>query len=220
MGTLACIACGSWLFLGMIPMAMAMVAMAHAVSDSASVATAPTFAICASLSLRLWPKLVLLLLVFALADGLLLGVGCAVALAAAIWTHRSLGEAHSQQLAVGVGALFVLAAMALHVIHDLSRAFLVYAGGRALGAIEAAARTFRRAPLALGFAWAWRASTALAVVLAGAVLATHIGGRGGFTFALLALADQTIVLARASLRASWLARALRAAADAQPRAAG
>jgi hypothetical protein len=218
-GTLAGIAWGSSLFLGMIPMAMAMIAMSHAASNPASVATTPTFATCALLSLRLWPKLVKLLLVFALADGLLLAVGGAVALATATWTHRSLGEARSQQLAVGIGALFLLAAMALHVMHDISRAFLVCAGGREFGAIETAVRTFRRAPLALGWAWAWRASTALAAVLAGAVLARPVGGRGGFALALLALAHQMIVLARASLRASWLARALRAAASARPRSA-
>jgi hypothetical protein len=219
-GTLAAIAWGSWLVLGIVPMAIAMVAMAYAVEDASSVARTPSFTTCGSVGLRIWPKLLKLLVAFALAEGLLLGLGGGAAVAATMWTHGVLGEARSQHLGLVIGVLFLVAAAVLHVVHDLSRAFLVFAGGRELGAIYAAVVEFRRAPLALCLSWAWRASVALAMVLAGSMLAQAIGSRGGFGLALIAVADQVIVLARASLRASWLAHVLRDAANAPPEAVG
>jgi hypothetical protein len=219
-GTLAAIAWGSWLVLGIVPMAIAMVAMAYAVEDASSVARTPSFTTCGSVGLRIWPKLLKLLVAFALAEGLLLGLGGGAAVAAMMWTHGVLGEARSQHLGLFIGVLFLVAAVVLHVVHDLSRAFLVFAGGRELGAIYAAVVEFRRAPLALCLSWAWRASVALAMVLAGSMLAQAIGSRGGFGLALIAVADQVIVLARASLRASWLAHVLRDAANAPPEAVG
>jgi hypothetical protein len=213
MGALAATVWISWAFVGMVPMAMVMVAMSFTVTKAMGPVQTPPLGVCQSLGLRMWPRFVKLLLVFAAAQGTLLGLGGGLALATAMWTHAILGEALSQQLALCIALPFVFAAFAVHVIHDLARAFVVFSGRRAFAAIDAAVRSFRCGPVGLGAAWAWRASLASAAVLVGALSARRSDGLGGVALALLALGDQVIVLVRASLRASWLARALRAAAE-------
>jgi hypothetical protein len=72
------------------------------------------------------------------------------------------------------------------------------------------ARTFRLAPAALAWSWAWRALASLAPIVAAAWAADRLGGRGGAALFALLVLHQAVVLARVGLRASWLARALRA----------
>lgn len=88
--------------------------------------------------------------------------------------------------------------------------------GRVLGALRVIWKTPSRALRAALVAWAWRAAVGLVLVLVAAKVADALGGRGGLALALLACVHQGVVLGRAALRASWLARASRLAAAQRP----
>lgn len=148
-------------------------------------------------------------------------------LAIALWTfsavHDALemrtGAARADQWAALVcfGVLVLTAAAA--VIHDLARASAVRFRSTAFSAIRAALVTFRRSPIRVMWSWAWRAlaSTLLVIVVAWIVPRFGVRGaghRGGAaeqgSFVAIALLHQVVAFSRVSLRASWLARALRA----------
>ena len=78
-----------------------------------------------------------------------------------------------------------------------------------MSALALGARALRRAPIAVGWSWTWRAVASLAPVVAVALLADRIGGRGGIALLVLAVLHQCVVLSRVALRASWLAKAMR-----------
>jgi hypothetical protein len=70
--------------------------------------------------------------------------------------------------------------------------------------------TLRREPLALTWSWAWRAAASLVPIVFGSLVAERLGGRGGLALVGLFGIHQTVVLSRVALRASWLAKAMRA----------
>ena len=146
----------------------------------------------------------------------LLGAGM-VALAAVLlgegvqgWTRGWLGEARSQQAALVAGGLVALPLLALWVVQDLGRAAVIRQEIEAMHGLTVGTRTLVQAPLALGWAWGWRALLSLGLLLAGGALAGGLGGRGGWALLVLLGVHQSVVLGRVALRASWLARALRA----------
>ena len=57
----------------------------------------------------------------------------------------------------------------------------------------------------LALAWTWRTAVGLALVAAGAWVASRLGGRGGAALVVLTAVHQLVALARTALRASWLA---------------
>ncbi len=146
------------------------------------------------------------------AIGQVLAIGCGVLLgeAAQGWTERLLGEARAQQAAIVVGGAIAALALALAVVHDLGRAAVVRREVPAVHALAIGGGALRRAPLSLGWAWGWRAAASLALLLAGGAAAGLLGGRSGLPLVELWAAHQLVVLGRVALRASWLARALRA----------
>jgi hypothetical protein len=50
-------------------------------------------------------------------------------------------------------------------------------------------------------------------IVAVALLADRIGGRGGVALVVLAALHQSVILSRVALRASWLAKAMRSVED-------
>jgi hypothetical protein len=199
---------------GLVPTAALMIAIAYAYRDR----SAAGFVRSLAGGLRAFPSMVLLLVLAALAEGLVLGAGAAVGYGVESWTHASAGEARAQQIQGLVLLVFLGLASAIGVVHDLARAAVVRFKVRGLRAVALGARTFRVAPLSLWWSWAWRAAAALAPVLAVGAVAGRLGGRGGFALVFLAVLHQAVVLARVALRASWLARALRAVDGALRRA--
>ena len=117
------------------------------------------------------------------------------------------GDARADQIAALAcfAVLFVTAIAA--VLHDLSRAALVRYRAGTFAAIRAALGTFRRVAFRVLWSWAWRAFVGLALVISVAIVVPRFGARG---FIAIAILHQLVAFARASLRASWLARALRA----------
>lgn len=144
--------------------------------------------------------------------GLFLGITLVRALDA------SVGDARAFDVGVGAFALFVVLALLAGVIADLMRAALASAStaatiagasGSARNAAAGAARRIRHAlgPAILG--WSWRAALSLALLYAGARAGDVVGERDGIALWLLFGFHQLVVFARAGLRASWLANALR-----------
>jgi hypothetical protein len=112
------------------------------------------------------------------------------------------------QLAI-LGA-FVLVAAVFGIGRDLCSAAVIrfhVSGGRGLAL---GTRTLRLAPVSLGWSWAWRSLASLATLAVGAWVADRLGGRGGMPLFVLLVIHQSVVGSRVALRASWLARALRA----------
>ncbi len=121
-----------------------------------------------------------------------------------------MGEARAEQLQGLVLALFLVAASAIGVAHDLARAAVVRFDVPGTRAVVLGSRTLRLAPLPLWWSWAWRALASVAPVVAVATVAGRLGARGAAALFFLFVLHQSVVLARVALRASWLAKALRA----------
>ena len=146
---------------GLVPMTALMIAIAYAYRDR----SAAGFVRSLSGGLRAFPSMLLLLVLAALAEGVVVVGGGLLGTGVERWTHASLGEARAEQLEGIVLLLFLAAASALGVVHDLARAAVVRFRVRGFRALALGARTFRLAPLSLWWSWAWRA---LASVRAGA----------------------------------------------------
>jgi len=153
-----------------------------------------------------------------------LGAALELALSAvALWTFGAVGEAvrartsdpRADQIAVLACFIVLMFAGAACVVHDLARAALVRHRTGAFGAIRAALVTFRRMPR-VAWSWAWRGGVSIAVVIVVAAIVPRLGTKGAASLIVIALLHQVVALARTALRASWLARALRAV-DAAPR---
>jgi hypothetical protein len=191
---------------GLAPMAALLTAIAYATRARRPVG----FARAMGEGLRLFPSMALLLVVVTIAQALVAGVGLAAGSMVESWAHAGMGEARAQQLQGLVLLLFAAGVAALGVLHDLSRAAVVrfrVGGGRGL---VLGARTLRLAPATMTWSWAWRALAALAPVLAAAWLTGRLGGRPGAALVAVFGLHQAVIAARVALRASWLARALRA----------
>jgi hypothetical protein len=193
-------------FAGLVAMGALMVSFAYAHRDR----HAAGFVECIAGGLRAFPPMALLQLLIGLLQGLLVVGGGFLAAAVEGWTHASLGEARAQQVEGAVLLLFLAAASQVGVMHDLARAAVVRFRVSGVRALAAAARTLRASPVVLWWSWAWRALASVAPVLAAAAVAGKLGGRGGFDLVFLFALHQSVVLVRVALRASWLARTLRA----------
>lgn len=190
---------------GLLPMAAAMFTMTHAPRRPAVAGFVPSI----SGALRAMPSLLSLLVVVSIAQAATIAIGLVVGESIEAWTHSGLGDARAQRIGVAVGLVFLGAASGLGVVHDLARAAVVRSGASWLRALAFAARIFSRAPLPIGWSWAWRALLSLAPVFAVAAVASRAGGRGGMALWVLAALHQAVAISRVALRASWLASALR-----------
>jgi hypothetical protein len=190
---------------GFLPTAASMIAIAYAGRDRRPAGFVRSMGAAA----RAMPPLLWLWVVVGLGQVATLGAGALVSAAARAWCCDGWGEERADRVAVAIGVVFVLVASGLGVMHDLARAAVVVAHARGARALALGARIFARAPLQHWWAWAWRALTSLAPVIAAAAMATSMGGRGGAALVLLAILHQGVVLSRVALHASWLANALR-----------
>jgi hypothetical protein len=120
------------------------------------------------------------------------------------------GEARADQLGVLAAMVFVATATALGVAHDLARAAAVRFRVGARRAARMGLNTFRRAPVSISFSWAWRAAASLVPIIVGSVVAERVGLRGGGALFALFVVHQLVIGSRIALRASWLAKTLRA----------
>lgn len=160
-------------------------------------------------ALRATPTLWFVGVVVAVAQGCLLAFGGGALAIADGWLESSIGLARTQQLDVAIGAVFVLAATGIGVVHDLARAAVVRLEVRAANALVLGATTLGRNPLSVWWSWAWRASAGIVPAVACVLVTTALGGRSGWSVLLIAFLHQSAVLSRAALRTSWLAHALR-----------
>ena len=126
------------------------------------------------------------------------------------WAEPRWGEAAGDQIGAAACALVLVLVAVVSVVHDLASASVVRYRVKTIGAIRAASLAFWRVPFRLLWSWAWRGVIAIALVVVVALVVPRLGSRAASLLAIAAL-HQLVVLARAALRASWLARALRAA---------
>src|SRR5262249_7964259 len=90
------------------------------------------------------------------------------------------------------------------------RASVIRFRQNAWGAVKMGVKTFARRPSRLVWSWLWRSGASLIPAIAAAALSSRIGARSGFALFALFLMHQAVIVARVALRASWLARAMRA----------
>ncbi|CAN5684557.1 hypothetical protein BH09MYX1_BH09MYX1_23250 [soil metagenome] len=122
----------------------------------------------------------------------------------------SMGDASADRIAFGVAFFLALIIPIIDVLQDLTRAALVRFNTGLLTALRLAFRTFRRKTLRVLFSYGWRAIAGILPIVAAAAFATRFGGKAGGALAALFLLHQSVIFARAALRASWFASALRA----------
>jgi len=120
------------------------------------------------------------------------------------------GDARADQLGALVCALVLALVAIVAVLHDLARAGAVRYRSGTLGAIRAALLTMRRAPVRVLWSWTWRGGASLALIGLVALVVPSLGSRGAASVVAIALLHQLVIAARTGLRASWLARTLRA----------
>ena len=190
---------------GLVPLAALMISISRATREGRAIGAARTL----EGALRVFRPLGVLLIVVGVGQGLVVAMALLLGEATQSWTHESLGEAHAQQLAIALGGVVLLGAVAMGVLQDLARAAVVRFELSALTALVVGARTLRRAPIAVSWSWLWRSAASIAPLVAVALLADRIGGRGGVALVVLAVLHQSVVLSRVALRASWLAKAIR-----------
>jgi hypothetical protein len=156
----------------------------------------PTFATLFAMASLLEGALVIfaLLVGYALSDGL----------------ASKLGEARADQTAWIATLAILSVAGVVGVMHDLARAASVRFRVKALRAWKFAYNALARGAAQVLWGWAWRTLAGWAVVGVGALVAARFGGHGGAELAVLAVAHQAVTGARVALRASWLAKAMRA----------
>ena len=132
------------------------------------------------------------------------------ALASAALGSSQLGEPAIDLRVAGVLAIFVLAAGAVGVVADVARAAVVLYGGGALDSIEKAGAACRRRPFTLLWSYAWRLAASGLPVAMGLFVTTRATREGTAAIGVILVLHQAIVLVRVALRASWMARSLRA----------
>jgi len=191
---------------GLVPMTALMTSIAFATRDR----RAAGFIRCVTEGLRHFRRMLVLLVIASVVQALVIGAGSGLGSVVEGWAH-GMGEPRAQQLEGLVLAVFLLAASAVGVAHDLARAAVVRFDVRGLRALALGVRTLRLSPLPLWWSWAWRALASVAPVVAVAAVAGRLGGSPGVAaLVFLLVLHQSVVLARVALRASWLAKALRA----------
>jgi hypothetical protein len=164
-----------------------------------------------------------LLVLGSLAAIVVISLGVMASSAVAHGFAESLGDARSHTLRLVVLALFGVLAAVIGVFVDLARAAIGRNVGleatlgtsssawtRMIRGIKAALKTSKRGLGRATLAWAWRAALGVVLVGIGYFAATALGGRAGMALVFLWIVHQGVVLGRVALRASWLARAMRA----------
>jgi hypothetical protein len=144
-----------------------------------------------------------------LAQGAVLGAFAWLGSRLASGLDARYGEAPAEQLGLAAAAVGLAAAAVVGVTLDLSRAAAIRFRAPALHALGLGWRAFRATPATLCWSWAWRGLAAAVPIVFGSLVAERLGGRGGTPLLALTLVHQAIVLSRAALRTSWLAKALR-----------
>jgi hypothetical protein len=190
---------------GLLPMAAVMTTMAYTFGDRQR----PELARCVLFSLRSLPALLVLLLVVTAAQAAVIGLGLGAAAAAQSLAEEALGVARSEKLGVAIAVVFVVVASGVGVLHDLARAAVIRKRTSWLRAFSLGARTFAHAPLPLWWSWAWRTLGSIAPVLVVGGVSAAVDSRRGLPLVLIAVLHQTVIVARASLHASWWAETLR-----------
>jgi hypothetical protein len=148
-----------------------------------------------------------------LAQAGLLLAGVLVASVQAPLSAAHLGDPGGDRVTLAILGLTVVAATLVGVVGDLSRAAVVRHDATSIAAVRAALRVFAARPVALAWAYGWRAASSWLPVATGAVLAARLGGRGGLTLVVLAAFHQIVIVVRVAIRTSWMARSLRAVDD-------
>jgi hypothetical protein len=192
---------------GVVPTAALMVAMARAGSTRrgwAGVARTAAGAI------RCLPAFAILTAAALVAQAVTAATAVFLGRVAGAVGETSLGEARAHLVGWIVTGVALLPILALGIAHDLARAAVVRSRASAGRAVVLGVSALWRGPAALSWAWAGRALAGLALVAAGAAAAATLSPRGGAALIALVLIHQGVILARIALRASWLARALRA----------
>jgi hypothetical protein len=100
--------------------------------------------------------------------------------------------------------------LSVGVLHDLARAAVIRFNVSGFRAIVLGWNAYRRHPIVSFWSWAWRGAAAVVPIVAGSVVAEKLGGRSGGSFLMLIAMHQLVIGARVALRASWLAKAIRA----------
>jgi hypothetical protein len=188
---------------GLVPAAAALVAMCYRRADHPRVGLAESLAA----ALRLFPGMLVLLVISGVVLGVLAVAGMMVAELVNGWCHTAWGEAVGQQVAAVAVVPLLLAASVVGVVQDLARAAMVRFDVRAWRALAYGAATFLRAPLKLWWSWAWRGLASMAPVAA--VGFVVVNGKMWPAAILLGL-HQLVVFARVAIRASWWSVTLRA----------
>jgi hypothetical protein len=191
---------------GLLPAAALLISLAYATRDR----RAPGLGRSLEHAVRVLPAMALLLVIAGFAQATVALLAWLLGSGIAAWTHASLGEALAQELAVASALPGLALLSAIGVAHDLARAAAVRFRTRGLRSLALGIRAFRAAPFALWWSWAWRAAASFPALVAAGAVAERLGGRGGVALVVLAALHQAVALARVALRASWLAKALRA----------
>lgn len=152
-------------------------------------------------------------------EGFFLGVGYFLSSGLDHKLQDAYGDQRAFLARLALFAVFVALTLASGVVGDLCRVTIArdIAQGTAdrplKDGIVTAVRTARRKIGRAVLAWGWRSAIATALVVVGAKLGDLTSGKGGGALWLLFFAHQAIVFARAALRTSWLANALRLVDD-------
>jgi hypothetical protein len=137
-------------------------------------------------------------------------LGVAILAAASSPLTASFGTRGGDLALAGLGLVAFAATAVVGVVGDLTRAAVVRWDANALVAGKRGVESFLARPVALTWSYGWRALSSWVPVAIGAWLAGRMGGRGGAALLVLGAFHQCVVLVRAAIRASWMARALRA----------
>lgn len=157
--------------------------------------------------------------VFGAIQGFFLGLGFFLSSGLDHKLQASYGDERAWVARLALFAVFCVFVLASGVAGDLARVTIArdIAQGTAekplREGIVTAMRTARRKMGRAMLAWGWRAAISTALVGVGALLGDLTSGRAGGPLWLLFFAHQGIVFARAALRTSWLANALRLVDD-------
>ena len=199
-----------WLFLvgvagGLVPMTALMLSIADPMRAPGRPARL------AARAVARFPVIVALALAVWAMQATVAGVGFGLVRLASDSTADALGEVRSQMLGAAVAGAFALPFVALAIVHDLARAAVIRTGATATRAFFLGAGARTRAPWRTAWAWAWRGALGWLAVWLAAIVAGRCDGTAGVAPLLAAaIAHQTVLCLRVALRASWLARALRA----------
>jgi len=194
------------LVLGLVPCAAMMVCLAFATRDKKTPRLRRAMPLAA---VALGPFALLLFLTLVLQGSIVAATATAASLADQGFSPKY-GEVAAQAIALALLAAGVLATAFAGLVQDAARATVIRFRVGAGTALRAALMTVRRAPLTLFWSWTWRSSASMVPVAFGALLAGRVGGRGGVALVALFVIHQLVIAVRAALRASWLARVMRA----------